>query len=78
LYWKAIATDLLTEHQASHAQCTPHYFAWILEANQLTCELLVRTKARMRCDCMGYATETQRNWMIRQTDAIFDELGLKA
>jgi hypothetical protein len=40
-------------------------------------ELLVRTKNRMRCSCMGYATENQRNWLIRVADAIFDKLGIK-
>ena len=78
LYMKPIDPDLLTEHQASHPQCAPHYFSWILENNQLICELLVRTKARMQGDCMGYATEAQRNWIIRKADAIFDELGLIA
>jgi len=40
----------------------------------LACELLVRTKNRMRCDCIQYATANQRNWLIELIDNMFSRL----
>jgi hypothetical protein len=28
----------------------------------------------MRCDCIRYATEAQRNWLIALIDGIFNQL----
>ena len=35
------------------------------------------SKNRMRCDCIRYATEKQRNWLIQWIDNIFNRLGIK-
>jgi hypothetical protein len=77
IYWIALEDRILTEVQSAHDGCQPHYFAVDLSEDRLACELLVRTQARMRCNCMGYATETQRNWLIRLIDAMFEELEIK-
>ncbi|MBL7181207.1 MAG: hypothetical protein ABIK98_15100 [Pseudomonadota bacterium] len=77
IYWIPLDQDILTDVQAEHTQCQPFYFAVDLEQNFMASELLVRTKNRMRCSCMGYATEKQRNWIIQVADAIFDKLGIK-
>jgi hypothetical protein len=74
IYWIQIDRNILTEIQAEHTDCQPFYFAVDLEPKLITFELLVRTQKRMRCACMGYATETQRNWLIGLVDSIFDEL----
>ena len=76
LYWYPIDESLLTDIQKRHTACAPFYFALALEENQLSCELLVRTKNSVRCDCMGYASEAQRNWIIRLVDTIFEKLGI--
>jgi hypothetical protein len=77
IYWIALEDRILTDVQLAHDSCRPHYFALDLSEDRLACELLVRTQARMRCDCMGYATETQRNWLIRLIDGMFRELEIK-
>ena len=74
LFWIPLAGDLLTDTQKAHPECQPHYFAVDLDESRLACELLVRTKSRMRCDCISYATEVQRNWLIALIDDIFDQL----
>jgi hypothetical protein len=66
----------LTDLQLSHPDCRPFYLALELEPERLVCELLVRTDSRVRCDCMGYATEAQRNWAIAAIDAICEKLSL--
>jgi hypothetical protein len=74
IYWIPLEEDILTDVQAEHTECRPFYFAVDLEQNYMSSEFLVRTKNTMRCTCMGYATEKQRNWIIRFADALFDKL----
>ncbi|MBW2177680.1 MAG: hypothetical protein JRH03_12160 [Deltaproteobacteria bacterium] len=74
IYWVPIAGNLLNDVQCAHATCQPYVFALDLEPDRLTCELLVRTRNRIRCDCIGYATESQRNWVISVVDAMFEKL----
>ena len=77
IYWIQLDQNILTEIQVEHTNCQPFYFAVELESDLITFELLIRTKKRIRCDCMGYATEKQRNWLIRLADSIFDTLEIK-
>ena len=77
IYWIQLDQSILTKIQAEHTDCQPFYFAVDLELNLITFELLIRTKRRIRCDCMDYATEKQRNWLIRLADSIFDTLKIK-
>ena len=74
IYWIPLKKDLLTDIQKEHRDCQPHYFAVDLDENRLVLELLVRTKNIMRCDCIGYATQAQRNWLIAFVDDIFNQL----
>ena len=74
IYWFAIDTELLTLKQAAHTACQPFYFVLDLAPDRLCCELLVRTRNRIRCECMAYADELQRNWMINTIDAVLDKL----
>ncbi|MCP4111773.1 MAG: hypothetical protein GY749_40655 [Desulfobacteraceae bacterium] len=74
IYWIPIDQDILTNEQAEHTECQPFYFAVDLEQNLMACELLVRSKSRMKCSCIGYATENQRNWFVRFIDAMFERL----
>lgn len=76
VYWVPIEAILLTPDQAEHTDCHPLCFAVDLEPEQLTCELLLRTQNRIRCSCIGYATEKQRNWVIQFVDAIFERLDI--
>jgi len=74
IYWIPIDPDILTDVQIDHAACRPYYFAIDLDQTRLSCELLVRTKRRVRCSCIDYATEAQRNWLIDLIDTIFYQL----
>ena len=77
LYWIPLDPALYNNIQAEHVDCQPYYFALNLEPNSLACELLVRTQNRVRCNCISYASEGQRNWLIRLVDDLFDELEIK-
>lgn len=77
IYWIPLGQENLTAVQVKHKECQPFYFAIELEPSLMACELLVRSGNRMRCKCIGYATEKQRNWFIRFVDSIFERLELK-
>ncbi len=74
IFWVPLPEEILTAEQAAHTDCKPLYFAVDIEPNLISCELLVRTRNRMRCGCIAYATEAQRNWLIDVVDGMFAEL----
>ena len=76
IYWIPLPDDLPTGLQASHAECRPHYFAVDLEFDRISFEFLVRSQNRMRCDCIAYATNAQREWLMRFADNLMEELEL--
>jgi hypothetical protein len=76
VYWIPLEEELLSETQRQHRDCQPFYFALELGQDAVSCELLVRTRERVRCDCIAYASEKQRNWVVRVVDAIFEKLEL--
>ncbi len=78
IFWVELDRDILTETQKKHTACHPHVFALELEKTFLSCELLVRIKKSIKCDCMGYATEKQRKWFIEKIDAILEKLHVAA
>jgi hypothetical protein len=78
LYWVRLEDDLLDEVQKAHADCQPFYFAVELDAEYISFELLIRTRNRVRCDCIHYANEAQRNSIIRFADRIFETLKILA
>jgi hypothetical protein len=77
IYWIPLDESLYTELQAAHVDCRPLYFAVHLEPESLTGELLVRTRNRVRCDCIQYASENQMLWFIHFLDSIFSRLDIK-
>lgn len=74
LYWLPLDEQAYSDVQKTHADCQPYYFALELTPERLACELLVRTNKRVRCNCIQYATESQRNWLIRSMDDISHRL----
>ena len=74
IYWLPLEPGGLTDVQAGHTDCQPFYFAIELKPDILACELLIRTKSRVRCDCISYATADQLNWLVRFADGMFDKL----
>ncbi len=77
IYWLGLDEGVLTDIQKNHSDCYPHVFALMLEETYLSCELLVRIKKNIKCDCMAYATKKQRDWLIDQTEAIFEVLDIR-
>lgn len=74
VYWVPVDAGRLSPVQAEHHDCQPFYAAIQLEETSLSMELLVRTKNRIRCGCIAYATEGQRAWMMDLVDGILSRL----
>ena len=74
LYWVPVDEALLSETQQAHTACGPFFMGLELGEDRLAGELLIRSRKRVRCDCIHYADERQRNWLIETVDAIFEKL----
>jgi hypothetical protein len=78
MYWIPLDPDLMDPVQVAHADCQPFYFSVILEPTSISFELLVRTRNRMRCDCIHYADKRQCDSIIGFADSIFERLELNS
>ncbi len=76
IYWLELDKTVLTSIQNDHQDCHPHIFALELDHVKLSCEMLVRIKRSIKCDCMAYATSQQREWLMTTIDAILDDLDI--
>ena len=77
IYWVDLPDDLCSTVQVEHVQCRPHYFAVNLELDEVSFELLIRSKQVLRCSCIEYATPDQREHIIRFADRMLEDLGIK-
>jgi len=76
VYWVWIQEEMLDIDQRDHHQCQPHYWAIEISDHHLACELLIRSSQRMRCNCVKYANETQRNIIIQWIESLLVELNI--
>ena len=76
IYWIAIPAELYEGQQQAHTDCQPFYFAVNLDMNSISFELLIRTRTRLRCGCIQYANEKQRNYILNYADRLFEKLNL--
>ncbi len=71
IFWLEIPRDILTAVQAGHDSCGPHCSAVEVHSDKVVFELLVRGRKRIRCECVGYATRPQRDFIIDFADNLF-------
>lgn len=76
IYWVALDESVYTPIQTAHADCQPYYAAINLGDRSIAIEFLIRTKSRVRCDCIAYATAEQKVWLMDFLDAVFEKLEL--
>jgi hypothetical protein len=77
IFWVKIPEDLLTATQFEHRGCQPHGFAVELGRDRVKLEFFVRSLTRMRCECPGYCTESQRNYVIHFAHRMIEQLGIR-
>ncbi|MEW5735853.1 MAG: hypothetical protein AB1921_13425 [Thermodesulfobacteriota bacterium] len=76
IYWVPLPEDALSPVQEEHPDCAPFVIALEVSETALSCELLVRSRQRMRCSCVAYATEGQVLYLLRLLDGLLGELGI--
>lgn len=77
LYWVNVSEDLLDETQFQHKSCQPFYFAIEVGNNCMKIELLIRSRKRLRCSCIKYANEAQRNFILHFADKLIKDLDIR-
>ena len=76
IYFLPLPEDELTDEQRAHLpECGPFITALeVLPCGALKLELLVRSRGKLRCSCIAYATPKQRERAIERLDALIREL----
>ena len=77
IYWIPLEREYLAPVQIAHKECQPIYYIIDLKPDSLSCELLLRTKSRIRCDCIRYADGRQIQRIIQFVDDLLEKLEIK-
>jgi hypothetical protein len=78
MYWLAVPDDLLGAAQQDHQECGPFHFGIELAEYSVTFELLVRSESNLHCTCISYATDAQREFLLKFVDRMISEEQIKA
>lgn len=73
IFWLSMPDDLVGPAQQGHTACGPYYFAVELEEEALRFELLVRSQTNLHCDCIAFATQAQRDFVLNFADTLLSE-----
>lgn len=80
IYYLPLPEKLLQQEQIDHLdECGPYFMALETvrtphEEHHIRMELLVRSRNKIRCSCVTYATQPQRQHMIDYLDQFIEEL----
>jgi len=77
IFWADLPRELYSATQLEHTGCHPHYFAINVNRKQVAFELLIRSRQIIRCSCIGYANQEQRDHIIRFADDMLRQLDIK-
>ena len=78
IYWIPLPEMHYDKLQQEHGDCQPFYFAINLDRQSISFELLIRTRGRLRCGCIQYASQEQRDYILNYADGLFENLNLMA
>ena len=77
ILWLNIPEACLTQEQKDHASCAPHVAGIELMDDAVSFEMLIRSRNRMRCSCIGFASGQQRDFILEFVDEMIRKTGLK-
>ena len=82
IWWVDLPEDLLSPEQFAHRDCRPFRFAVEVGEKEvgdsfLRFEFLIRSREKMRCTCIDYATRQQRDFILAYADRLVEELVLR-
>ena len=78
LYWLQIPDDLLSEVQLDHNGCAPFCIGIEVTDNSVVFEMLVRSRQKLRCSCIAYASGRQRQFILDFADRLVRETEIGA
>ena len=78
VYWIEVPQDLLSAVQRDHDECSPFFFAVVLEAESVYFELLVRSQTNLHCSCIAYASTSQREFVLQFAGRMLAEEKIRA
>ena len=78
IFYLPLPEELLTDVQREHAdECGPHMLVLeVVDESTLKLELLVRGQKKLRCECVMYATPSQREHIIDFLDSFIRQLDI--
>ena len=76
ILWLNIPDGYLTEEQKEHSSCAPHVAGIEIMDDAVSFEMLIRSRNKMRCSCIGFASEKQRDFILQFVDTMIRETGL--
>jgi hypothetical protein len=65
IFWVPLPPHILSPKQVQHPQCQPHVFAAELGPDWFKIEFLVRSMNGVGCECQGYCTREQEQFILR-------------
>ncbi len=77
LYWLEIPVELYSRTQAEHRDCAPFMFAAETGHDWIKLELFVRSREGLGCDCQGYCTPGQRDFILNLADRMLEACAVK-
>ncbi len=78
LFWLQIPDDLLSSIQCEHRDCWPFCAGIEVTDDAVIFEMLVRSRKKIRCKCIGYATQQQRQFILNFCDKMLSETEVQA
>ncbi len=78
LFWLELPDDILTPIQYEHRDCRPFCIGIEVTEDKVVFEMLVRSRKKLRCNCIAYASTQQRQFILNFVDALLKESDIKA
>ncbi len=70
-YWLLLPEDTLSVVQKEHlASCGPFAVGVLIERERLVIEFLVRSREKIRCNCIAFANAKQREFIFAFADEL--------
>ncbi|MDR2124093.1 MAG: hypothetical protein LBP38_03810 [Desulfovibrio sp.] len=77
IYRLPVPERMLSRVQTDHLQeCGPYCLALEVGGGSIHMELLVRGLGRITCECVAFAPEPLRNYMIKYLEEMLTDLGI--
>ena len=77
IYWLEIPPDLYSATQSEHRDCAPYAFATETGHDWIKLEFFIRSRRGLGCECQGYCTPEQRDFILNFADKMLEVCAIK-